>query len=186
MKKYSETDELRWSELMTSAQQGNEKDYRQLLSELGNAIEAYVRLRFGYSDIVEDCVQESLIAIHKARDTYESSRLFRPWLFAIVNYKTIDVLRKREQQQRVVEKQNNCVDTEEFMSQDQDAKYERVQECGQVLSALPAIYRDALLLTKLQGLSIKEAAKKLDISESALKVRVHRALDASRQLLDVE
>ena len=46
-------------------------------------------------DLLEDCVQESLAAVHKARDTYETARLFRPWLFAIVRYKTFDILRKR-------------------------------------------------------------------------------------------
>ena len=175
---------------MTSAQQGNEKDYRQLLNELGNAIAAYLRSRFGSFDALEDCVQESLIAIHQARDTYEASRLFRPWLFAIVNHKTIDVLRKRDRYHHAVSEQVNreqeLLISEEHSQLEREKQSEELEHCGQLLLALPKIHREAIVLTKLHGLSMKEAAQQLAISESAMKVRVHRALDASRQLLDAE
>jgi len=190
MKLHNKNDEVRWSTLMVSAQDGNDSDYRQLLSELGNAIAAYLRSRFGNIDILEDCVQESLMAIHKARDTYEPSRLFRPWLFAIVNHKTIDILRKRDQHRHVLEQkmaqQKDLEHIEENSFYSQEKRFQQIQDCGQLLLSLPVIHREAILLTKLQGLSMKEAAKKLDISEGAMKVRVHRALDASRQLLDAE
>jgi len=67
-----------------------------------------------------------------------------------------------------------------------EKQFEQMQDCGQVLLALSDIHREAILLTKLHGFSMKEAAKKLDISEGAMKVRVHRALDASKQLLETE
>lgn len=190
MKIRNKNDEVRWSGLMVSAQNGNEKDYRQLLEELGNAITAYLRRRFGNIDILEDCVQESLIAIHKARNTYEPSRLFRPWLFAIVNHKTIDILRKRDKHHNVLEHkmahQKELESVEGNHLYTQEAKFEQIQDCGQVLLALSEVHREAILLTKLQGFSMKEAAQKLDISEGAMKVRVHRALDASKQLLEAE
>lgn len=190
MKKRNKNDEKHWSRLMISAQRGNEDDYRQLLSELGHAIAAYLHSRFGSLDVLEDCVQESLMAIHKARDTYEASRLFRPWLFAIVNYKTVDILRKRERHNSVIyektQSEKQLLEIEENYLFSGEAKFEKLQDCKQLLSALPTIHREAILLTKLHGLSMKEAAEKLDISESAMKVRVHRALDASRQLLETE
>ncbi|MGH1438771.1 MAG: sigma-70 family RNA polymerase sigma factor [Cellvibrionaceae bacterium] len=190
MKIRNKNDEVRWSRLMVSAQNGNEKDYRQLLEELGNAITAYLRLRFGNIDILEDCVQESLMAIHKARNTYEPSRLFRPWLFAIVNHKTIDILRKRDKHHNVLEHkmahQKELESVEGNQLYTQETEFEQIQDCGQVLLALSEIHREAILLTKLQGFSMKEAAQKLDISEGAMKVRVHRALDASKQLLEAE
>jgi len=190
MKIRNKNDEVRWSGLMVSAQNGNEKDYRQLLEELGNALTAYLRLRFGNIDILEDCVQESLMAIHKARNTYEPSRLFRPWLFAIVNHKTIDILRKRDKHHNVLEHkmahQKELESVEGNHLYTQEAEFEQIQDCGQVLLALSEVHREAILLTKLQGFSMKEAAQKLDISEGAMKVRVHRALDASKKLLEAE
>jgi RNA polymerase sigma-70 factor (ECF subfamily) len=178
----SNNDELRWSVLMASAQQGNESDYRLLLQELGEVIAAYLRSRFGEIDVLEDCVQESLIAIHKARNTYEKERLFRPWLFAIVRHKSIDVLRKRD----IYHKRINQLEREVKEASIDFNSVEADVNCGQLLSALPDKHREAIILTKLKGLSMREAANQLNISESAMKVRLHRALDASRQLLEAE
>lgn len=171
-------DEQRWSQLMLSAQQGNESDYRQLLQELGVAIASYLRARFGDLHILEDCVQESLMAIHQARNTYEPRHLFRPWLFAIVRYKTIDLLRKKSMHHKIDVLDDEPVDTHQDL--------EKSLSCGQVLAALSDRHREAIELTKIRGFSIREAATRLKISESAMKVRVHRALDASRKILEQE
>lgn len=183
-------DEVRWSSLMISAQNGNEDSYRQLLQELGDAIAHYLQSRFGHFDALEDCVQESLIAVHKARNTYESHRLFRPWLFAIVRHKTIDLLRKKDTYQKKVAtlEKDELEFKKEYSSRiaDADLSIEAGIDCNQILSALSDKHREAIVLTKLQGLSIREAAEQINISESAMKVRVHRALDASRQLLESE
>ena len=90
-----ESDEQNWSRLMVNAQAGNESDYRQLLTELTDVIFNFLRSRFGDHHFIEDCVQETLMAIHQARHTYDQHRPFRPWLFAIVRHKAIDTLRKQ-------------------------------------------------------------------------------------------
>ena len=80
-------DEARWSEWMARAQEGDRGAYEKLMTDLASAVEAYVRRRFGdagASDFFEECVQESLIAIHQARHTYDPRRSFRPWFFTIV------------------------------------------------------------------------------------------------------
>src|SRR5210317_914665 len=91
---------------MTSAQGGGEDDYRQLLTELTHVIKYYLLSRIGQQHFVEDCVQESLIAIHQARHSYDPRRRFRPWLFAIVRHKTIDTLRRQRNQQKLEQLQN--------------------------------------------------------------------------------
>ena len=98
-----ERDEQRWSSLMTGAQAGSESDYRQLLSELANVIERFLRSRFGNYPFIEDCVQEALIAVHQARHTYDQKRAFRPWLFAIVRNKAIDFLRQQRSREKVLD-----------------------------------------------------------------------------------
>ncbi|MEO0443545.1 MAG: sigma-70 family RNA polymerase sigma factor [Pseudomonadota bacterium] len=186
MDNYKHKDEQRWSQLMASAQQGNESAYRQLLTELGDVIAAYLRSRFGDLDLLEDCVQESLIAIHKARNTYEPKRLFRPWLFAIVRHKSIDVLRKKQRQYTGSDQQTLAQDNSDSITDSFDSQIDADLHCGQLLASLSDKHREAIVLTKLEGLSMREAADQLNISESAMKVRVHRALDASRQLLEAE
>ena len=129
--------------------------------------------RFGACDFVDDCVQDSLIAIHQARHTFDPRRPFRAWLFAIVRHKAIDTLRRQRTRQQAHERYR--------------AGAEAVSGPGAPdAGAVAAAHREALTLTKILGLSTAEAAARLAISEGALKVRVHRAVNRLRQLLDTE
>ena len=93
-----EADEARWSAWLVEAQAGNAGSYEQLLAELVPAIRGYLYSRSGRFDAIDDCVQECLLAVHQARHTYDARRPFRPWLFAIVRNRTIDVLRETRRQ----------------------------------------------------------------------------------------
>lgn len=62
-------DESRWVGRMAQAQAGDGAVYARLLTELGSAIETYIRVCFGALDALEDRVQECLIAVHAARHT---------------------------------------------------------------------------------------------------------------------
>ena len=171
------SEEDRWSHWMVLAQAGDEPAYIQLLGELAEAIKAYLLARFGVHGMVDDCVQECLIAIHGARHTYDSGRLFRPWMFAIVRHKTIDMLRKSATRQRLeAEVEATAVD---------DGVSAGV-EASRLLGALSRDHREAVLLTKFWGFSISESASRLGVSESVIKVRVHRAIGKMRRLLEAE
>jgi RNA polymerase sigma-70 factor (ECF subfamily) len=176
-----ESDEHRWSALMVNAQAGNESDYRQLLQELANVIQRFLRSRFGDHHFIEDCVQEALIAVHQARHTYDSQRPFRPWLFAIVRHKAIDTLRKQRTREKVVDHHKS---EQEILFQADDQSSSEVEFLeGRLLASLSAQHREVLVLTKIIGYSIAETAEKLGISESAVKVRVHRAIRRLQQSL---
>jgi RNA polymerase sigma-70 factor (ECF subfamily) len=177
-----ESDEQRWSALMVSAQAGNESDYRQLLQELAIVIQKFLRSRFGYHDFVDDCVQEVLIAVHQARHTYDPQRPFRPWLFAIVRNKAIDTLR----QQRTREKAADRYQREQvvFSQGSTQAHSYGEDSAGQLLESLSEQHKEVLVLTKIIGFSIAESAEQLGISQSAVKVRVHRAIRKLQQSLE--
>ena len=176
-----ERDEHRWSRLMTGAQAGNESDYRQLLNDLADVTERFLRSRFGNYHFIEDCVQEALIAIHQARHTYDPKRPFRPWFFAIIRNKAIDFLR----QQRTREKAFDHFQREQEVLGRQDSQGYSGGDLieGRLLELLPEQHKEVLVLTKVIGFSIAETAEKLGISESAVKVRVHRAIGKLRKLL---
>lgn len=176
--RYAE-DEQRWSALMASAQAGNESDYRQLLGEVSELVSRYLQSRLGGYDFVEDCVQEVLIALHEARHTYDSRRPFRPWLFAIVRYKSIDAMRRAAVRGRHTA-------SSEPASQPSVSGPEEALAGGSLLAQLPANLRQPLQLTKILGFSTAEAAGRLGISETALKVRVHRAIKRLRKLMEAE
>ncbi len=164
---------------MSQAQQGNEQAYHQLLTEVSEAIAGYLRIRFGALEIMDDCVQESLIALHHARHTYDQSRPFRPWLFALVRHKAIDLLRTQNRHAAMLDRRVDAHESEALYT-------ETGFEVGSVLEALKPTHREVLILTKVVGLSIAEAADKLEISKSAVKIRVHRAIKATRKILEVE
>ena len=169
-----EADEARWSQWMTEAQAGNAGSYEQLLAELVPVVRGYLYTRFGAYDALDDCVQECLLAVHQARHTYDGRRPFRPWLFAIVRNRTIDVLRKTRKQVELSEQ----VASVEDWSHDIDSH--------RLLAKLSRSLRETVMLTKLIGLSTAECAARQGISESLVKVRVHRGIRQLKSLWEAE
>lgn len=178
----NETDELRWAALMVSAQAGDEADYCVLLTELSEVVKRYLCSRFGAHDFIEDCVQDILVAIHQARHTYDPRRRFRPWLFAIVRHKAIDALRSQRSHQNTMDRHREEQLIHAQANSGQATLENRVVQ-GRLIASLSPPYREAITLTKIDGLSTAEAAAQLHISESALKVRVHRAIGRLQRLV---
>ncbi len=166
---------------MASAQKGNGSDYRRLLEELTRVIRNFLRSRFGPHDFIEDCVQEILISIHHARHTYNPKRPFRPWLFAIVRNKAIDFLRHERSSERTLDRFRR--EQQVLEAHGNHGNHHEFSE-GRLLESLSATNRQALVLTKIIGFSVSETAARLGISESAVKVRVHRAVSKLKRLLE--
>jgi len=163
-------EERRWSEEMARALDGDREAYARLMTELGAVVESFVRARFGTlrdAEFLEDCVQESLLTLHRVRHTWDRRLPFRPWLFAIVRHKVIDLLRRR-----AVRRAEAPPSREPAHVSDPAAGIDGAR----LLAGLEPAYREALLLTKLEGCSLEEAATRAGVSTGAMKTRVHRAL----------
>lgn len=186
-----EGDESRWSTWLAQAQKGDVAKYEALLSELAPAIRSYLIVCFGRIECLDDCVQESLLAVHQARHTYNPRRPVRPWLFAIIRHRTIDLLRKSHYGTRSGAAQisvNEAVghETGAMENPDLSADWNREIDGSRLLRNLTHKVRDALVLTKVHGLSHRECAAKLGVSESVVKVRVHRGIRQLRVLWEAE
>ena len=129
------------------------------------------RLR-GADDDVEDLVQEALIAIHTRRVTYDRARPFTAWAYAIARHKMIDHFR-RTRQHVPFELLEDILVAEGF-----EASSSARMDVDRLLEELPPKQARAIRDTKIQGLSVAEAADGADISESDVKVSVHRGLKA--------
>jgi RNA polymerase sigma-70 factor (ECF subfamily) len=171
-------EDARWSAWMARANAGDADAYAKLLEEIGAAIEGYLRRRFGGSDFIDDCVQECLLAIHRARATYAPARRFRPWMFTIVRHKAIDQLRRRGTRQRYEAQEDSGVGAAAPMADPTAAL-----QAAEALQGLAGVYRDALILTKLQGHSLDEAARHAGVSVTAMRSRVHRGIRQVRRHL---
>ncbi len=159
------------------AQLGDESCYVKLLGEIGDVIAVYLTARFGPIELIEDCVQEGLVAIHAGRHTYDAKRPFRPWLFTIVRNCTIDMLRSQRSYKSLLQRSS-----EENISRSATLIEDEVGK-SMMFAALKPTHREVLLLTKVTGLSISETADVLGISESAVRVRVHRGIKAARKII---
>lgn len=160
---------------------GDARAYRAFLQATSDLLRSYFRRRLGgLPDEVEDLVQDALLAIHDKRHTYDPDLPVTAWLYAIARYKLADLMRRRERR----EGRTESLDDErarEPSAPEHDETADR--DLDLLLGRLPARQRQAIVHTKLEGLSVAETAQRTGMSESAVKVGVHRGLKALAKLI---
>lgn len=162
------------SPLWLRAQAGDDVAYRQALAAIARRVRAYLRRRLQSTpDEVEDLVQEVLLALHVQRGTWNEATSVEAWVLAITRYKLVDLWRRRGRQEALHDPIDDVAEAA-LAAPESDASAGR--DLARLLEALPAAQREAILLTKVEGLSVSEACERTGASESALKVQVHRGL----------
>ena len=160
---------------------GEAAAYEAFLRELGAILRAFLRGRLARApDEVEDLVQETLIAVHNQRHTYDAGQPVTAWAHAIARSKMIDFLRRRSIREAV---QEPLEDDADFLASSDEEAREARRDLAVLLDRLPDRHRLPIVLMKLEGLSVAEAAKRTGMSESAVKVGVHRGLKALAALI---
>ncbi len=162
------TAEDEWGALMSAAQSGNGGAYRRLLDELRVWLMRYYARRLP-PGAVDDAVQDTLIAIHEKRHTYDPKRPFRPWLAAVARYKWID--RLRAMGRRATEEL-----PDDLSVGDHESAVTSAAVLGQLLAELKPAQAEAIRLVKLEGYSVAEASAQTGQSNSLIKVNIHRGL----------
>lgn len=154
---------------------GDGAAYERFLRALAGHLRAFLRKRLtGLPDDVEDLVQETLVAVHIQRHTYDPGQPVTAWLHAIARYKLVDLLRRRSRH----EVWNDPLDAHEIAAASDERADEARRDLVKLLETLPDRQRLSIVYTKLQGLSAVEAGRRIGMSESAVKVAVHRGLKA--------
>jgi RNA polymerase sigma-70 factor, ECF subfamily len=168
-------------DLMTASLGGDEGAYRNVLGRLSRYLRGYYKARLATRSAsdVEDLVQETLLAIHVRRHTYDPDQPFTPWVYAIARYKLIDYLRRT----RGSAKNVPINDVKEIAAHDDHLVSESSLDLNQLLGRLTPKVRDAIRYVKLDGLSVAEAAARGGMSESAVKVNVHRGMKTLSALI---
>lgn len=155
---------------------GEATAYHAFLKELTAHLRAFLRGRLNrFPDEVEDLVQETLLAIHNQRHTYDAGQPLTAWVHAIARYKLIDALRRRAGREALNDPLED--ELEIFTASDIEPDDAR-RDLGRLLEQLPERQRLPIVHMKLEGLSVVETARLLGMSESAVKVGVHRGLKA--------
>lgn len=160
--------------LWLRAQSGDEQAYRQALLSIAGRLRAYFRRRLiNLPDEVEDLVQETLLALHLHRDSYDPAQAVSAWVFGIAHHKLMDLHRRRGRRETLHEPMDGL---EEYLTAEESGETLANVDLYKLLEKLPQAQRMAIELTKLEGLSVAQASARSGISESAIKVQVHRGL----------
>ena len=154
---------------MVSAQNGDKEAFKELFGDIGPLITLFVRRRVFDPSEVDDVCQEALFAVFKSRHTYQPTRPFEPWLFAIVR----NIIAAYLQRNRLRSRWHEPVsEIPENFTEDESGLTVALNDG---LKQLSADQLEALKLTKLSGFSVAEAAERVGTSVGSMKVRVHRA-----------
>ena len=166
-------DEAELARLLRAAIAGDEKAYADFLRRTAVLVRGFARRKSVQGGVdPEDVVQDTLLAIHTKRHTWREDAPVLPWVFAIARFKLIDAFRRRG---RRVE-----VDIDDFSEVLAEPESESVSErdVGRVLDSLSPAQRSVVSAISVEGNSIGETAKKLGLTETAVRVSLHRGLAA--------
>jgi len=166
--------EDRLKDLFVRGLGGDAGAYHGFLQALSAHLRAFLRWRLsGLQDDVEDLVQETLIAVHNQRHTYDDGQPLTAWAHAIAKYKLIDLLRRRQRHELL---NDPLEDHLELFAAADIAPDDARRDVGALLAQLPDRQRLPILHVKLEGRSVAETARITGLSESAVKIGVHRGL----------
>jgi len=176
------------AELLTRYTAGEEEAFRELVNRYKNSLYAFLRQFLNRHDLVEDVFQETFLQLFSSRDSFDTSRPLRPWLFTIAANKAKDALRKWQRTSAVqigtmADSQDlsfddmlNTVTSDDTMPYEELQKGETASRVGQIVADMPENLREILILAYFQRFSYKQMAEILGIPIGTVKSRLHTAV----------
>lgn len=166
--------EERLRALFVRSLNGDSAAYHVFLDELTRVVRAFLRKRLLHlRDDLEDVAQDVLLAVHNARHTYRDGEPLTAWVYAIARYKLTDFLRARSRREAL---HDPLDDDFACHAQSNTDAFATRRDLDTLLDHLPERQRRLIVCMKLEGLSVAETAHLTGMSESAIKVGVHRGL----------
>ena len=165
----------KWAILMPAGLAGDQGAYRRLLEEIGRAVRPMARGAFSRAGVgdadVEDVVQETLLAIHLKRQTWDGGQKLAPWVNAIARHKIIDAMRRRG-----ARRLEPIEDFEAVLAAPEAEDPHTRSDVERLLEQLSPRARDIVKSVSLDGQSITATATRLSMTAVAVRVALHRAL----------
>ncbi|MHC4436309.1 MAG: RNA polymerase sigma factor [Planctomycetota bacterium] len=176
------------AELLAQYTAGEEAAFREIVNRYKNSLYAFLRQFLNRHDLVEDVFQETFLQLFASRDSFDTNRPLRPWLFTIAANKAKDALRKwqrtsavsigtmADSQELSFDDMLNTVTSDSTMPYDELQKDETSQRVGQIIANMPENLREILILAYFQRFSYKQMAEILSIPIGTVKSRLHTAV----------
>ncbi len=167
--------ETHWAGLMRAAIRGDATSYHRLLHELAPVLRVvasrgFSRHNLGFED-VEDVVQETLLALHLKRHTWDERERLSPWVNAIAHNKLVDNLRRRGRRTYVP-----IDDIIETLAGGEPPADMNGADAERMIAKLKGRERDIVVAISIEGASARQVAQRLGMTEGAVRVALHRAL----------
>jgi len=179
-------DDARRAAWMAAAQAGDRAAYEALLRDCVGVIASVARRQGVAADRIDDVVQDTLLTVHRARQTYDPTRSFTAWIAVIAERRAVDLLRKTS---RHASREIHAPLAYERHADESVASMrtalgsEATRRLGEAVAGLPARQREAVQHLVLQERSLAETAAATGRSTGSLKVNLHRALRSLRARL---
>ncbi len=168
---------------------GDASAFRELYAAVAPRLYGYLVKMARQRAVADDLLQQTFLKVHRARAAYVRGADPVPWIYAIAHRTFIDEARKAKRAIVRVGEGDELPEVgadiagQTAASRDEPADPAMVREALDALAQLPEQQREAVVLTKLDGKSVAEAAEIAGTTVGAMKVRAHRGYEALRKLL---
>jgi RNA polymerase sigma-70 factor (ECF subfamily) len=176
------------AELLARYGQGDEAAFREIVSRYKNSLYMFLKHFLTQQDLIDDVFQETFLQLFTSRESFDTSRPLRPWLFTIAANKAKDALRKR--QRTAATPIGTLAEPDEMsfndvlnaLTSDATRPYEELQknetasQVRQVIGDMPENLREILIVAYFNRFSYKQMAQILSIPIGTVKSRLHTAV----------
>jgi len=176
-------------ELVQAAIAGREASFEELVRRYQRPIAAYVYRMVGDYDAALDLTQEVFIKVYNSLSRYRSEFKFSTWIYKIAHNAAIDHLRRYAVREQALagglegEHREVAIESRRLTPEQESERQERRTEIESVVDALPAAYRELIVLRHSHDLSYDEIAEVTGLPLGTVKNRLFRAREAMRDLL---
>jgi RNA polymerase sigma-70 factor (ECF subfamily) len=177
-------------DLMARYCDGDASAFRELYALVAPRLYGYLVKMARQRALADDLLQQTFMKVHRARGAYIRGADPIPWIYAIAHRTFLDDTRRVKRAVVRVGEGDELPEVQaDLQGQTDDrrdeprADPELLQSALDALAELPEQQRQAVVLTKLEGKSVAEAAEIAGTTVGAMKVRAHRGYEVLRKLL---
>ena len=176
------------AELFDRFAAGEEAAFREIVSRYKDSLYAFLRYFLNRQDLVDDVFQETFLQLFISRESFDTSRSLRPWLFTIAANKAKDALRKQQRTAAIpigtitASEELSFNDVLNVLTSDTTTPYDKLQkgeiaaQVRKIVVNMPENLREILVLAYFNRFSYKQMAQILSIPIGTVKSRLHTAV----------
>ena len=176
------------AELLARYAAGEEAAFREIVNRYKNGLYTFLKHFLNRHDLIEDVFQETFLQLFTSRDSFDTTRPLRPWLFTIAANKAKDALRKQqrtaaipigtiaEAQEMSFDDVLNALTADTTMPYEKLQRSETASRVRQIIANMPENLREILILGYFHQFSYKQMAQILSIPIGTVKSRLHTAV----------